>query len=310
VNNWSSNNNAVFANKGQALDDVTVSLSVTQDLVTENNAGFTLQLNCTPMPGVSVVGIPLNWLQYVIYIDNFDGNHPNTACYQWQAWAVGNTGWPEGKPAGVGPSNQPVPGIVQPNSPVIATDVNNYLAAGSNVTITLMTDPASHGITQATFTVQLAGEETKPALTLPFSKSVPFNFANGDPGVPFNAQFPIAAFQALVVGPGNCSTATFISGAGELTYSVKAGSSLSVQDGGVIGTCEKSNISYGQVIPAAVGPIELMSPPYIQQFGYVEPNLGTGGGSVAGGDAQKFGQPTHHIMADHLDVGAWVPGRP
>jgi hypothetical protein len=59
VNNWSSNNNAVFANKGQALDDVTVSLAVTQDLVTENNAGFTLQLNCTPMPGVSVVGIPL-----------------------------------------------------------------------------------------------------------------------------------------------------------------------------------------------------------------------------------------------------------
>jgi hypothetical protein len=51
VNNWSSNNNAVFANKGQALDDVTVSLAVTQDLVTENNAGFTLQLNCTPMPG-------------------------------------------------------------------------------------------------------------------------------------------------------------------------------------------------------------------------------------------------------------------
>jgi hypothetical protein len=138
--------------------------------------------------------------------------------------------------------------------------VNNYLAAGSNVTIALMTDPASHGITQATFTVQLAGEEAKPAaLTLPFSKSVPF---------------------------------------------------LSVQDGRVIGTCEKSNISYGQVIPAAVGPIEPMSAPCIQQFGYVEPNLGTGGGSVAGGNAQKFGQPTHHIMADHLDVGAGVPGRP
>ena len=82
----------------------------------------------------------------------------------------------------------------------------------------------------------------------------------GGPGTPVNAQFPIAGFQVNLVGPGGSTTATFTSGAGELSYSVSSGSNLSAQNGGVGAECgqyegaitgENSNVLYGDITPSS-----------------------------------------------------------
>jgi hypothetical protein len=239
---WSSGTNAVLTDQCQALSDVTVSLAVTEDLVTDDNGGFSLQLNAYPMPGVTSVGLTLNWIQFTLYVSNTYGN--NTAAFQWQAWSLGATAFPPGYtvPPGTTNPNQPVPPFPQP-SPHITNVPSNQLPKGSSLTIALKTDPSSHGVTAATFTVQLAGAAAQ-SVTLDFPATNP------------NAQFPIGGFQVDLVGPGNLSNATFTSGAGELTYSVPLGSSLSVQNGSVGTACgqyagavtgETSNVVYDAV---------------------------------------------------------------
>jgi hypothetical protein len=212
-------------------------LDVSEDLVTSQNGGFSLQLNALPPPGVTSVGLTLNWIQYVIYVSNNYGN--NTAAFQWQAWANGATEWPEGQPPGTTNPNQPVPPFTQPK-PVITHVPSNQLPKGSSLSIALTTDPSSDVVTAATFTVQLAGATGQP-VTLTF---------------PPYAQFPIAAFEVDLVGPGQFSTAMFTSGAGQLTYSVSSGE-VCAQPPGTTGVCsfpyyetgEKSNASYGPIIP-------------------------------------------------------------
>lgn len=242
MDTWFSGVNAVLIDDCQALGDVTVNLAVTEDLVTDGDGGFSLQLNAYPMPGVTSVGVTLDWIQFVLYVSNTYGN--NTAAFQWQAWALQAKDFPPGYPVPVGAPNrnQPVPTFNQPNA--VITDVpSNRLPRGSSLMIALTTDPSSHGVTQATFTVELAGA----------TESVPLAFPADNP----NAQFPIGGFQVNLVGPGNNSKATFTSGAGELTYSVKPGS-LSIQNGGVGAACgqywgaltgETSNVVYGTVFP-------------------------------------------------------------
>src|ERR1700693_4865244 len=117
----SSSNNAVLTNNCQDLENLTVTLQVTQDLITLGDTGFSLQLNCYPPPGVTSVGLALNWIQFTLYVSNNYGN--NTAAFQWQAWALGATAFPPGYtvPPGTTNPNQPVPPFTQPN-PVI-TDV-------------------------------------------------------------------------------------------------------------------------------------------------------------------------------------------
>ena len=251
---WSSGTNAVLIDQCQALGDITVNLAVSEDLVTAGDSGFSLQLNCYPMPGVSVVGLPLNWIQFTLYVSNLYGN--NTAAFQWQAWSLGATGFPQGQPLGTTQPQQPVPPFNQPFA-VITSVPSNRLPKGSNLSINLETDPSSHGVTRATFTVGLAGAAAQ-SVPLDFPASIPFNFTTGSPGAPVDAQFPIGGFQVNLVGPGNLSNAAFTSGAGELTYSVPSASSLSVQNGGVGTGCgqypgaitgETSNVVYDAVSP-------------------------------------------------------------
>ncbi len=257
MNLWSSNNNAVLTDQCRALGNFGVGLGVLEDLVTADDRGFSLQLNCYPMPGVSVVGLPLNWIQFTLYVSNVYGN--NTAAFQWQAWSLGATGFPQGQPQGTTQPLQPVPPFNQP--PAVITNVpSNRLPKGSNLSINLETDPSSHGVTRATFTVELAGAEAQ-SVTLDFPASIPFNFTTGSPGVPVDAQFPIGGFQVNLVGPGCLSNAAFTSGAGWLFYTVDAGSSLlSVQNGGVGTACgqfagavtgETSNILYDPEVGSA-----------------------------------------------------------
>jgi hypothetical protein len=251
---WTGSANAVLTNQCQALGDVTVTLVVSEDLVTEGNGGFSLQLNSYPMPGVTSVGVALNWIQFTLYVSN------DTATFQWQAWSLGTEAWPQGQPVGTTNPSQPVPGFSQPNA-LITSVPSNQLPKGSSLTIALKADPSSHGITQATFTVQLPGAQPQ-SVPVSFPASIPYKLVGGGSGT-VNAQFPISGFQVDLVGPGNSSNATFTSGAGVLNYSVPAGGRLSVQSGGVGSACgqysgattgETSNIAYGVVSPPIASP--------------------------------------------------------
>src|SRR5580658_7334060 len=68
----SSSNNIVLIDNCKSLQNLTVTLQVTHDLITLGNNGFTLQLNCYPQtnPQASYGGVPLKWFQYVIAVDN------------------------------------------------------------------------------------------------------------------------------------------------------------------------------------------------------------------------------------------------
>jgi hypothetical protein len=246
---WSSGNNAVLTDNCQALDDVTVSLEVSQDLVTAGNSGFALQLNAYPMPGVTVVGNKtLNWIQFILFVSN------NQATWNWQAWCLGRTDPEPTDPQGTSDPQQVVPPFPNPPSQLITPSVpSNQLLNGSSLIIALTTDP-SHAITAATFTVELAGAAPQSA-TLNFPASIPFKDRQGNPGV-VDAQFPIGGFQVNLVDSRTGSKVTFNSGAGQLTYSVPLGRSLSVQNGGVGAACgqfpgantgEQSNIVYHDV---------------------------------------------------------------
>ena len=264
---WSSQSNAVLTGQSQALGDVTVSLAVTEDLVTDGDGGFTLQLNTYPVPGpgITILGKTLNWIQFVLDVDNMISG-PNVAAFHWQAFALGATGWPQGQPVGTSDPAQPIPPFNQGNPKI--TDVpKNRLPKGSNLTIALITDKTTHVVTQAKFTVQLPGAEPL-SKTLSFPASVPFNFiTTGTPGKPIDAQFPISGFQVNLVGPDNLSNANFTSGAGVLSYSVPEGSSLSVQNGGQNPlTGETSNILYGPVVRPRF-PLAGQPPTLSQSFG-------------------------------------------
>jgi hypothetical protein len=280
---WSSNTNAVLTDQCQALGNVTVNLEVTEDLVTFGDGGFSLQLNTYPLSGdnrITVLGKTLDWIQFVFQVNNIYG--PNTAAFQWQAFALTATpGWPQGQPQGTSDFHQPIPGAVgdlgfhQP-SPVITSVPRNRLPKGSNLTIALITDPSTHVVTQANFTIQLPGQQPvslQPPLNFP--AVVPFRFVgtNNPPGVT-TAQFPISGFQVNLVGPDG-SNATFTSGAGVLSYSVPEGSSLSVQNGPVGAACgqyqfaftgETSNILYGPVTSPRF-PLVGQPPTLSQSFG-------------------------------------------
>jgi hypothetical protein len=67
-----SGNNAVLVSNCNSLQNLTVDLWVTEDLITAGNNGFSLQLNCYPQtnPQSTHEGTPLNWAQYVIAVEN------------------------------------------------------------------------------------------------------------------------------------------------------------------------------------------------------------------------------------------------
>ena len=52
MSNLSSGNNAVLIDNCQNLQNLAVTLHVTEDLVTVADTGFSLQLNCYPQPGL------------------------------------------------------------------------------------------------------------------------------------------------------------------------------------------------------------------------------------------------------------------
>ena len=78
----SSSDNAVLFDDCKSLQHLTVTLKVTQDLVTLGNNGFSFQVNCYPQTKPQAVyrGVPLKWIQYVIAVEN------NSAQWGIQCW--------------------------------------------------------------------------------------------------------------------------------------------------------------------------------------------------------------------------------
>jgi hypothetical protein len=238
----SGNNNVVLVSQCASLQGLTVTLQVTEDLVTVGNSGFGLQLNCFPLAGQVFQNQTLNWFQYVIVIGGANGALP--ANDQKVGWAIEY--WNTIGPANWPPGYTPNPPNTTPTRPVIPNDStvasfadapSNQILAGSILQVQLTTD-VNGNITLATFNY------TDPNGILS-TASYPFGS---------NVAFPIYGVQNVLVGPFDGNPTTFTSGAGTLTSTVTSGS-LSVETtacGGYSepGTAEDSNCIYGDVTPA------------------------------------------------------------
>jgi hypothetical protein len=239
----SSSNNAILVDSCQNLQNLTVTLNVTEDMVTVGNTGFSVQLNSYPQPGSTSQNQSINWFQYIIYVG---GPLNNQLGWEIQYWAVGATSYAPGQlwPPGYTPN----PPNTTPWLPVLSKDFqvqsfgpapSNQILAGSVMQIQLTTD-TSGNVTSAAFSV------TDPSGNV---SSTSFTFPTG-------ATYPIYGFQLDIVGPGGLAPCTFTSGAGTLTYSVSPGT-LALQDASTAcggpqpGTGETSNVVYGDVTPAA-----------------------------------------------------------
>jgi hypothetical protein len=229
-----SNNNVMLIDNCKNLNNVTVNLALTEDLVIFGDGGFSLQLNAYPPTGQLSQGQQLTWFQYSLYVQGGSLN------YQIQYWAGNAVPWP--------PGYVPNPPNTKPYLPVLPNDYtltpfgpasSNHIARGSEIKIALSTDTAGN-VTSALFNVTDPSGKTASA-TFPF---------------PAGAQYPICAFQVNLVGPGSLTDATLVSGAGIFTYSVSSGS-LADQGGGPGSACgewagftgELSNAVYGPLTP-------------------------------------------------------------
>jgi hypothetical protein len=243
----SGNTNVVLVSQCNNLQGLTVTLQVTEDLVTVGNSGFGLQLNCFPQAGQTFQNQTLNWFQYGLVIGDAAGQLPGMDqklgwfVEYWDTNAIGNP-WPSGY--------TPNPPNTNPGRPVIPNDStvaafadapSNQILAGSILQIQLTTNAT--GVTQVTFNYTDPGGTLTPAS---------YTFQS-------NAVFPIYGAQAVLVGPFDGMPISFTSGAGTLSYSVSSGS-LGVETtncGGYFqpGTAEDSNSIYGDVTPATGSPV-------------------------------------------------------
>ncbi|MGN6723704.1 MAG: hypothetical protein ACTHJM_13920 [Marmoricola sp.] len=236
----SGNNNVVLVNSCNGLDNLSVVLTVTEDMVTVGDVGFGMQLNCFPQAGQVDQTEPLNWFQYFLVVQNGQ--------IQWglpEYWDTNNfngaTGGANPWPAGYTPNP---PGTTT-DLPVIPNDggasnlagvANNRILAGSVLEIALTTD-ANHKVTKVTYSYTDPGGH---------ASTHEYDFPNG-------SQFSIYGAQCVVVGTFNGAPTSFSSGAGTFSYAVSSGS-LAVESPGTPcggypepGTAENSNAIYGAI---------------------------------------------------------------
>lgn len=234
ANPLGSNANYTLINACRPIDGLTVSLHVSQDMmslvtggyfnVDVPNGGFALQLNGAPPSGTG-----FQWLQFGIIVE--------------QGQALGFTQYwnPEG--------------IDEHNQPVIVDLPSDMIAAGSILTIQLGNDGSgnvdsiTYGVTDPT------GRRTSLAMPLPDYSNASYP-NNGQPVL-----IPIEAFQVNLIGPINIENSMFYSGGGYLSYQVSSGSLTVQQSAGQCpevyeaweqaGTGETSNALYGLVTPGA-----------------------------------------------------------
>src|SRR5450432_3859390 len=102
----SGNKNVLLVSQCNNLQGLTVTLTVTEDLVTVGNTGFGMQLNCFPQAGQTAQSETLNWFQYGFVIQNgkinwllpeyWDTNNFNSSTSQPLPWPTGYTPNPAG----------------------------------------------------------------------------------------------------------------------------------------------------------------------------------------------------------------------
>jgi hypothetical protein len=258
----SSSNNAILVDNCQNLQNLTITLEVTEDLVTVGDTGFSLQLNTYPQTTSKTLNFTpqtgdntMTWIQYVLYVQN------NQVTWQIQPWANNAHSVSEGPPKIVWPPGYtPNPPNTTPWLPVFpgntgsigeaipgASAPSNRVPAGSVIAIQLATDTAGN-VTGAGFTI------TDPSGVAHSDTTQPFNTYAGAPEPANYAEWPIYGFTLNIVGPGNLAPCTFTSGAGTLTYKVSPPGALSLQSSATAScqgrqppTGETSNAVYGDI---------------------------------------------------------------
>jgi hypothetical protein len=233
---WSSNGQFLLGmgNSCQTPSNLTVSLHVTQDMLTTTsggdlngtttNGGFSLQLNTTPNQVPTQP--PVYWLQYLIVVKG------NRAFIFPQYW------YPPTPVSGEG--------VHEPPQQTIINLPSNMIPAGWVLTIALSTDPVTGNVTGANFSVtDNSGNTTTVPMPMP-TYSTTNNLNNT------NILSPFSVFLLNIVGPPSYENANFSSGAGYLTYTVSSGqlSQTSANTCGVMTTGESSNASYGTTSPS------------------------------------------------------------
>jgi len=240
---FQSSNNIVFVDKCQSLQNLTLSLQATRDLITLGNNGFSLQLNCYPQthPQATYRNKPLIWMQYVMAVQS------NSILWGIQYFSAV-------KGFGFSPS---------PNYVSFASAPSNRVPAGSVMKIALDTK-ANGNVTQVKFSIQRV--PSVAGLTGPKGKVSSHTFT-----FPSNTLCAIYGFQVNLVGPpSGTHTCKFTSADGFLNYSVSSGT-LAVPAGrlpvlpGAQGkntcggpqpiTAETSNVYYAQPLTASSNPM-------------------------------------------------------
>jgi hypothetical protein len=221
-----SNQNAILFNNCKSLKNVIVTLVLNDDLITQGDTGFSLQLNCYPQtnPQAKHNGYSLLWFQYEINVSSINPTQVQPAIQYW-SWLPG---YPDtDKSHGYSPPDNWTP---------FASAPSNQVQRGSVMRIQLVTD-SNHNVTGAWFGI------------------TPSDFNLGKRyfiELPTDWRFPIYGFQVNLVGPcDGPHKCTFTSAGGILTY--QAEDALAVQTtnkcGGPQGvTLETSNIVYQDVL--------------------------------------------------------------
>jgi hypothetical protein len=209
-----SSNNSILFDKCNSLQNLTLSVQVTEDLITQGNNGFSLQLNCYPQPKSTHLGKPLFWAQYVIAVVNDS--------VEW-----GIQYWSTVKGEGYSPSG---------NYSSIASAPSNQLLKGAEMKIALSTD-AKGNVTKAAFSItNPAGNYTFdfPSSALIAIYGFQVNLV-GPPSGTHTCKFTSAAgFLTYTVSPG--------------TLAVQSSNTCG---GSQIPTGETSNAVYYPVLPSS-----------------------------------------------------------
>jgi hypothetical protein len=255
-----SNSNYFLYAGGNPMQNISVTVDLTQDLLT--NIGFAFQLNA-----YSPAGATSAWQQYFFSFRNADGltgGSPNTlyGCVE---------PWPKST-AGLGTDT--TTGDLINYQPVLLTQSNANFAAGHKFIINLGNE-ANGNVRYVTFTVldqnnQQVGYDSIDITSLTL---------DGSSNQATEADLaPILAYQFNIVGPINSEQTLFTSGAGNITYA--ASNEMTVRSalpGGVDSnwhTLENGNSVYGTLPQES-------SKSFTQSFTSVEPPAYVPGGPLA-----------------------------
>jgi len=239
-NGLGSNSNYYMASDGAALTGVSVTIKTTKAIV--SNIGMTIQVNAYPPSASQQNPDDLWWQQFVFAIgkDEEQARQLLGTCWIFVTDSGGKHHSSSGQTAKL------------PDLPPPPPNAGPTLPADCELQVEFTTDPQSHAVTAATYTV-VDGEGKRSSTSLT---------------VPESTRSPIMAFQVDIVGHAGGETSVFSSGAGKITYAattpLTAASALPDYAQGP-GTAEKANSVYGSL------PVSPPAASIVQTFGITPP---------------------------------------